>query len=240
MFKEDVIPKEENRTLAVPKEFVKSLLSSAIIHFINYSLNLPAIYSVIPLMILILIFMLFTRGWDHKVRQYAFLIPYVAEYFGFLIYFYNKGKLMPVTACCMTVVLAVWGVVCIECIAKSKKRTAAGFVIFVVIAAIAIVGVCGYYSALAKDQVEKIKNVRVPDEKLGEETDALCQELNSVFYAKRKLKFSLAEVARSGVQTTEEKEAWRELQENLVKSDGKWISTLYKSSETLTRRLENF
>ena len=240
MFKEDVIPKEENRTLAVPKEFVKSLLSSAIIHFINYSLNLPAIYSAIPLMILILLIMLFTRAWDHKVRQYAFLIPYVAEYFGFLIYFYNKGKLMPVTACCMTAVLAVWGVICIECIAKSKKRTVIGLSIFIVMAACAVAGAFGYYSTLAKNQVEKIKDVRVPDEKLGEETDALCQELNAVFCAKRNLNFRLAEVARSGVQTTEEKEAWQEFQENFVKLDGKWISTLFKSAETMAKRLENF
>lgn len=241
MFKEDVVEKEINQVTVVPKEFVKSIFYSAVIHFINHSLKLPAVFSVVPLMILSFLIILFTREWNNKKRQYAFLIPYVAEYFGFCLYFYNGGKLMPITAACMAVILAVWGVFCIECVTKNKKRLVIGLLVFAIVTAGSELLIWSHYSAKAQAAVQKIKDTPRITEEFITETDDICQELNVVFYQKNRLNFRLKEIVTNELVSREEREEYyQEFRENLSKADGKWISSLIEEEIELSKKLENF
>lgn len=213
---EDRVIKQGNPTALIIKEFLKSVFYSAIIHFMNYSLKLPAIFSVLPLMVLILLVMLFTRYWKNKKRQYAFLIPYVAEYFGYCLYFYNRGHLMVLTATCMTAILAVWGVLCIECFTKNVKRNLIGFVILALVATGAYLGIWKYYSVKIKDGAEKIAVIDAAQPELAAKTDELLTELNAVFYQKKKVTFRVSEVIKKAKE------------EELNAKDGEWISSRYQ------------
>ena len=221
------------------KEFIKSTFTCAIIHFINYSFRLPAIFSVLPLMMLILLFMLFTRYWEDKKRQYVFLIPYVAEYFGFCLYFYNRGSLMPLTAVCMTAILAAWGVVSIECFVKNVRRNAIGFLAFAIVCIVAYGTIGINYSVKAKAAVEKVAGAEEFSEDLAKETDAACRELNAVFYGKTKVTFQLEALAEELKTQDDKLSLWREFQRDLSAADGKWISALVKEGESLSIKMEN-
>ena len=222
------------------KEFIKSTFTCAIIHFINYSFRLPAIFSVVPLMMLMLLFMLFTRYWEDKKRQYVFLIPYVAEYFGFCLYFYNRGSLMPLTAVCMTAILAAWGVVCIECFVKNVRRNVIGILAFVLtcLVAYAVLGI--NYSVKARAAVEKVAGAEVLSGELAKGTDDACRELNAVFYGKTKVTFQLETLAEDLKTQDDVLSLWQEFQRNLSAADGKWISALVKEGESLSIKMEKF
>ena len=239
MFKEEVVEKPENPATVIPKEFIRSTFYGAIIHFLNYSLRLPAIFSLIPLMILILIIMLFKREQKNKKRQYAFLIPYVAEFFGFCLYFYDRGNLMFVTAGCMTAILATWGVICIECFAKNKKKNVIGFATLLAVACAAYFGIWAYYNAQAKDMTERIASTQSPDVALAGEADALCKEINAVFYSKTKLIFQYKMAAENAAQSEGFAALCQKFKGNLEKIEDKWISSLFREAETLSKEAEN-
>ena len=241
MFKEDVVEKEINQVTAVPKEFVKSIFYSAVINFINHSLRIPAVFFFFLLMVLALLIILFTREWHNKKRQYAFLIPYVAWYFAFCFYFYNGGKLMPITAACMAAILAVWGVICIECFTKNKKRLVIGLLVFAIVTAGSEFLIWNHYSAKAQEAVQKIKDTPRITETFITEMDDICQELNVVYYQKNRLNFRLKEIVTNELVSKEEREEYyQEFRRNLSKADGKWISSLIAEEIELSKKLENF
>lgn len=240
-FSEDRVEKVEDEKVLVIKEFLRSILYCAVINFINHSLMLPTIFSILPLMLLIFLFMMFTRYWKNKKRQYAFLIPYVVEYFGFCLYFYNRGNLMILTAICMTAILAVWGVLCIECFVKNAKRNLIGFLILALVAGGAYFTIWKYYDNRAMNAVHEITANGVLPEEKATEVDALGKELNVVFYSKKRVKFLLAEVVKEtqGDTSSEEFKLYQDFTENLKKADGKWISTLVMEEIDLSQNLEN-
>ena len=233
MFKEDVVQKEKDPKVLLITDFIKSLIYSLGIHFVSYCFKLPSVYSVIPLMVLILLIMLFTREWNDKKRQYAFLIPYVAEYFGFVLYFHDRGHLMPLTAVCMTAILAVWGVICIECFSYDKKKNLIGFVSFALVAVIAYVGIWANYSAKSEQMVKKLRESAEISETLGREADALCTELNSVFYSKKKIVFQLEKIVRGEIEKESVMQDYQTFRVNIKSIDGKWISSLFSEAEKI-------
>ena len=238
----DEIEREENDTTVIIKDFIKAIFYCVLIQFINYCLKLPAILSILPLMALLLAFMLFTRYWNNKKRQYAFLIPFVAEYFGFVLYFYNRGHLMFLTAFCMTAILAAWGVVCIECFVKEKKRNLIGFLTLALVALIAYFLIWNYYSAKAQAIVRKNAETTAISERvsIGEQTDALCRELNVVFYGKTRLTFRAQEAAQTALERGGVYQSLdQEMRVNLSKVQGKWISSLFREARTLSENMEN-
>lgn len=246
---EDRVVAESNPTVIIIKEFLKSVFSSGIIHFMNYSLGLPAIFSTVPLMVLILLVMLFTRYWNNKKRQYAFLIPYVAEYFGFCLYFYNRGRLMPVTAVCMTAILAVWGVLCIECFTKNAKRNVIGFLVFALVTILAYTGIWQYYEAKSKDVIKKNVAVgpKTPEEALMTETDELLTELNAVFHSKKKVTFQFSEMIKKskneeyyGTDRMQPYAFYLEFQEKLETVKGKWAGELFGAGVEISQKYKEF
>lgn len=246
---EDQVVVEGNPTVIVIKEFLKSVFTCGIIHFMNYSLRLPAIFSILPLMVLILLIMLFTRYWKNKKRQYAFLIPYVAEYFGFCLYFYNRGHLMPVTAACMTAILAVWGVLCIECFTKSAKRNVIGLLVFALVTTGGYVGIWQYYEVRSKDVVNKNLAVgpKMPTEALMTETDELLTELNAVFHSKKKITFQFGEMMKNAADgETNDPDGmppyafYAEFQEKLENAEGKWAGKLFDAGVDISQKYKEF
>lgn len=237
---QDLPEKQENEAVVIIKDVIKAFFYSGIIHFVNYSLKLPAVFSILPPMLLLLAFMLFTRYWKNKKRQYAFLIPFVAAYFGFCLYFYNRGRLMPFTAACMTAILATWGVLCIECFVRDKKRNLIGFSVLFIVALLAYFGIWKYYSVKAESVLEKVVAADALEDSLGREADALSRELNVVFYAKPKLTFRLTSLAdRGSVQEADALKLFGEYQKGLAGAEGKWIRTLVREGENLSKELEN-
>lgn len=236
--------KQENETVVIIKDFLKFVLYSGIINFINYSLRLPAVFSILPLMILLLMIMLFTRYWKNKKRQYAILIPYVAEYFGFCLYFYNRGELMPLTALCMTAILAAWGVFCIECLCKDKKKNLTGLVLLALVAAGAYFGLWAYYSQMAQKVTQKFATAPSVDLALAQEVDSVSKELNVVFYSKQRVTFQLANVIGKMAMETdpgkrgEISDIYEHYVGNLKSAEGKWIKTLVFEGEELSKNLE--
>ena len=193
-------------------------------------------------MALLLAFMLFTRYWKNKKRQYAFLIPFVAEYFGFVLYFYNRGHLMFLTAFCMTAILATWGVVCIECFVKEKKRNLIGFLTLALVALTAYFLIWNHYSVKAQAMVRKNAETTALSERVsvGEQTDELCRELNAVFYAKTRLTFRAREVAQTALERGGAYQSLdSKMRANLSKAQGKWISSLFHEAKALSENMEN-
>lgn len=236
--------RQESETVTIIKDFLKFLLYSAIIHFINYSLQLPTVFSIVPPVILLLLIILFTRYWKNKKRQYAILVPYVAVYFGFCLYFYNRGELMPLTASCMTAILAVWGVVCIECIGKGAKRTLIGVLILAMVAGGAYAGIWAYYSGKAKAVTQKVASAPEISGTLAGEVDALSKELNTVFYAKEKINNQFYEImSKLGTETDSAKRnelnsVYQQFLENLKNADGKWIHTIVTGEESIKKSMD--
>ena len=240
MFREDVVEKERDPRIVIILEFVKSAIYGIGINIVNYSFRLPAIFSVLPLMLLLLCITLFTIATHDKKRQYAFSIPYVLDYFVFCLYFYNKGSIMPLTAICMTFILAVWGIVCIECFTKDAKKTLIGLLAVLLVAAGAIFLIWNNYSGKAREAVTKIVQAKKPEQTLASEVDALSRELNAVFYSKSDLAFQFAEAERNyDEQTDEYRRLYDEFLETLSKTDEKWISTLFAQQEKLAKNIEN-
>ena len=248
MFKEDVVRKEVDPGVATVTEFFKSILYSGIIQLLSFSLRIPAVYSVLPLMLLIFVIMIFTRDWNNKKRQYAFLIPYVLEYFGCVLYFYNNGRLMPVTATCMAVILAVWGVVCIECFPKkdflaenraelekrNERRLLIGLLIFFATVAIAETAIWFYYENKANETVREVMTVEVATPALGKHVDEVCDELNAVYYSKTKLHFK-TEAALTDTENGNEVSAvlYSQFKGEVKASTKKGIGSLFRAAELL-------
>ena len=162
------------------------------------------------------------------------------EYFFFCLYFYNKGRLMPLTATCMTVILAVWGVVCIECFNKNAKKNLIGFLALLTVAAGAIFLIWNNYSGKAREAVTKIVQAKEPNQRLAGEVDVLSKELNVVFYSKPNLKFRLAEVSGNYEnENGEYRKFYDEFMETLMGTDEKWISTLFTQQENLSKKVED-
>ena len=186
----------------------------------------------------IFLFMMFTRYWKNKKRQYAFLIPYVAEYFGFCLYFYNRGHLMPVTALCMTAILTAWGVLCIECLTKNAKRNVIGFLALALVATASYFGIWGYYFAKAESVACKVLNTQTVNAELGREADLLSAELNAVFYSKPEVTFSLEELAVPADESSKDTEAlYAAYRAGLSASDGRYIKALVTEGEALDHKL---
>ena len=240
MFREDVVEKERDPRVVILLDIVKSAIYGLGIHIVNYSFRLPAVYSVLPLMLLLFCVTLFSRATHDKKRQYAFGIPYVLEYFGFCLYFYNKGSLMPITAICMTAILAVWCVVCIECFTKDAKKNLIGFLALLLVAAGAIFLISNHYSEKARDAVEKIVQAKGPEQAPASEVDALSRELNVVFYSKPNLKFRFTEVSGNyGSENGEYRKLYEEFVETLTTVDEKWIGALFDGQEKMAKSVEN-
>lgn len=240
MFREDVVEKERDPRIVIFLEIVKSAIYGIGINIVNYSFRLPAVFSVLPLMLLLLCITLFTRATHDKKRQYAFWIPYVLEYFFFCLYFYNKGRLMPLTATCMTMILAVWGVVCIECFTKNAKKNLIGFLALLTVAAGAIFLIWNNYSGKAREAVTKIVQAKEPNQRLAVEVDVLSKELNVVFYSKPNLKFRFTEVSGNyESENGEYRKLYDEFMETLSKVDEKWIGALFDGQEKMAKSVEN-
>ena len=240
MFKEDDVEKERDPKVVILLEIVKSTIYGLGIHILNYSFGLPVVFSVIPLMILLLFVTLFTRKTHDKKRQYAFSIPYVLEYFGFCLYFYNKRSLLPLAAVCMTAVLTVWGIVCIECFTKDVKKNLIGFLAMLLVATGAIFLIWDHYSEKARDAVTMIAQAEKLEQVTAREVDALSRELNVVFYSKPNVKFRLAEI--SGYREDENGEYQRfyeEFVKTLSKADGDWIKVLFEGQLKMSKSIEN-
>lgn len=220
--------RQENGTKVIVTEFLKSSFYSAVIQFMNYSLKLPAIFSVLPVMVLILLIMLFTRYWNNKRRQYAFLLPYVAWYFFFCLYFYNRGKLMFLTASCMTAVLAVWGVICVECFTKNVRRNVTGILVLAVVSASAYLAIWSHYSNLAEAAIKQVAQTEIGAQDFyASDVDDLCRELDVVFYAKKKAVFWLRVLEHSAIYDGEPyATTYRELQNTFSQVQDHWIGTL--------------
>ncbi|MBR4733238.1 MAG: hypothetical protein IK081_10765 [Lachnospiraceae bacterium] len=240
MFREDVVEKERDPRVVILLDIAKSAIYGLGIHIVNYSFRLPAVYSVLPLMLLLFCVTLITRATHDKKRQYAFGIPYVLEYFGFCLYFYNKGSLMPLTAICMTAILAVWCVVCIECFTKDAKKNLIGFLTLLLVAAGAIFLIWNHYSEKARDAVVKIVQAKGPEQAPASEVDALSRELNVVFYSKPNLKFRFTEVSGNyESENGEYRKLYDEFVETLTTVDGKWIGALFDGQEKMAKSVEN-
>jgi len=219
-------------------DLLKALLYCAVIQFINYSFKLPAVFSILPLMLFLIAFMLFTREWKNKKRQYVFLITYVLEYFGFLLYFYDKGHLMPITALCMSAILTAWGVLCIECLTKDKKRNLIGFATLILVAVVAYLGIWVYYSAKAESLADKVLTAQAINKQLCEEADRLTTELNVVFYSEKDVVFSLKELADpKKVGSKDPDQLFEEYKAGISSADGKFIKALVLEGVELDHKL---
>ena len=148
---------------------------------------------------------------------------------------------MILTAICMTAILAVWSVLCIECFVKNAKRNLIGFLILALVAGGAYFAIWKYYDNRAMNAVHEITANGVLSEEKAAEVDALGKELNVVFYSKKRVKFLLAEVVKEtqGDTSSEEFRLYQDFTENLKKADGKWISTLVMEEIDLSQNLEN-
>lgn len=240
MFREDVVEKERDPKVEILLDVVKSTLYGLGIHIVNYSFRLPAVFSVLPLMLLLFFVTLFTRKTHDKKRQYAFFIPYVLEYFVFCLYFYNKGRLMPLTAACMTAILAAWGIVCIECFTKDARKNVIGFLTLLLVAAGAIFLIWNHYSGKARDAVTRIVQAKGPEQAPASEVDLLSKELNVVFYSKPNLKFRFTEVSGNyESENGEYRKLYEEFLETLTKADGNWIGALFDAQEKMAKNVEN-
>ena len=241
MFREDVVEKEKDPRVVIATEFVKSAFYGIIIHLLNFSMMNATVYSVLPLMLLILLIMLFTRKeWhNNKKRQYAFLIPYVLEYFGICFYFYNRGKLLPVAALCMTAILATWGVICIECFQKNAKHNLIAFLILAVVAGTAYFSLWEYYTVRTKAMAERVTAETTPSVQFGSEVDDFCEELHVVFYSGRRFSFRLSEVAQELAGSGRGCEKfWQEFRGNISDENKKWISTMETEGKNLAINYE--
>ena len=219
-------------------DFLKALLYCAVIQFINYSFKLPAVFSILPLMLFLIAFMLFTREWKNKMRQYVFLAVYVLEYFGFLLYFYDKGHLMPITALCMSAILTAWGVLCIECLTKDKKRNVIGFATLALVAVVAYAGIWVYYSAKAESLADEVLSAQTIGKQLGEEADRLSAELNVVFYSKRDVAFSLKELADpEKIGSKDPDQLFEEYKAGIASAGGKYVRALVMEGVELDHKL---
>ena len=229
---------EEKVNMQILADFIKAVFYCLIIHFINYSFRLPAVFSILPLMLLLLAYMLFTRHWNNQKRQYAFLIPYVVEYFGYCLYFYNRGHLMPITALGMTAILTAWGVLCIECLTKDKKRNVIGFLALALVAFVSYFGIWKYYSVKAYTLADKLMATQTISVQLGEEADLLSAELNSVFYSRPEVKFSLAELADPASESEKDTAAlYAAYKAGLSDANGRYIKALVMEGEALDHKL---
>lgn len=174
-----------------------SVIISLAVNYMTYAFQNAIIFSIIPMIIAISICVSHFKKSEEKIWQYFYTIPMIIISYLFYLNIYIRGKQLWVVAAVLSLVLAVWAILCLECKIAFKKET-----IFYVGAYILIYFAGGsflwvYYNNAAAALIDYlIKNADIISthnfeafafiENAAAETDSLCREIDMVFYASDK------------------------------------------------------
>ena len=212
-----------------------SIMLGFALNYCIYSFQNAIVWSVIPMLLVIFLFVRYLKKSEPKLWQYVCTVPIIIASYLFYSFMYLRGSRLSLTAAVLSFVLVLWSILCIEEKIAVKKEA------IIYLAAFLVVYLAGgsflWFSynqkaAAAIDCLVKNADVSVIDDyesfliNAALEADGLCQEIDAVFYGSDK-RYNLFDLAYNYCYHAESyRKEYYELLEKLEDSDYNKIKLL--------------
>lgn len=163
--------------------FFCGFLICILYNYILCSFRLPFILSIIPQLPLIFLFQYFLKNMP-RIRQYVFLVPFLLIS-GFFILLFKKfpSPSFYLTVVLQTILLLVWGILCIEMKVTLQKQSLIFLFFFAFLFVAYFCFVRNHYDQKAETLINSLAGTDPPSLLMASDIDAFCKEADSVFYA---------------------------------------------------------
>ena len=219
-----------------------SIIIGLVVNYIVYAFQHAIVLSILPMLLAIFLFVCYLRKTDERLWQYLCIFFIVIISYMFYSDMYIRGKKLCVVAAVLAFILAVWAILCIKNKIAFRKEAIFYVAAFILIYAAGCSLIWFYYNNMAAATIDfliKNENISLLEDyeavimNAASNTDGLCQEIDTVFYASDKI-YCLSDLAYGYCYYGET--YWDEYHELLEKLDFNKIRLLLDNVPLLNQK----